>query len=148
MAQCCVFDKQSVDPFHCDLINQAPLIPKLRGQFAEFLNKVSLIRLSIYTIPPVLVLVRTGQRACMVFLATCISERGWINPPCQSFRLVQHSRRFTCLHMLVRHENIHSLSITFAFRLKFRLRLTLGRISLPRNPWEFGGEVFHFPNRY
>ena len=47
LAQCCVFAKQSVDPFHCGLPKEAPLIPKLRGQFAEFLNVVSLAHLSL-----------------------------------------------------------------------------------------------------
>ncbi len=64
LAECCVFAKQSVDPFHCDPPKRAPLIPKLRGYFAEFLNQVSLLRLGIlypptcgrfgYGYPPVL----------------------------------------------------------------------------------------------
>ena len=40
-AETCVFDKQSPGPFHCGLLSQAPLLPKLRGQFAEFLNNPS-----------------------------------------------------------------------------------------------------------
>ena len=56
LAGACVFGKQLHGPFLCDrlLLLQlcihkfaAPLIPKLRGQFAEFLNKGSLARLSI-----------------------------------------------------------------------------------------------------
>ena len=46
-AETCVFDKQSLGPFHCDLLLQAPLIPKLRGQFAEFLNNPSPVGLRI-----------------------------------------------------------------------------------------------------
>ena len=30
-AESCVFDKQSPEPLHCDLIAEAPLLPKLRG---------------------------------------------------------------------------------------------------------------------
>ena len=30
-----------LEPFHCGLISQAPLLPKLRGHFAEFLNNAS-----------------------------------------------------------------------------------------------------------
>ena len=41
LAQTCVFDKQSPGPFHCGLLSQAPLLPKLRGQYAEFLNNPS-----------------------------------------------------------------------------------------------------------
>ena len=40
-AETCVFDKQSPGPFHCDLPKEAPLLPKLRGQYAEFLNNPS-----------------------------------------------------------------------------------------------------------
>jgi hypothetical protein len=46
-AETCVFGKQSVEPFHCDLLSEAPLLPKLRGLFAEFLNEGSPVRLSI-----------------------------------------------------------------------------------------------------
>ena len=41
LAESCVFDKQSPGPIHCDSIAGVPLIPKLRGQFAEFLNNPS-----------------------------------------------------------------------------------------------------------
>ena len=40
-AETYVFGKQLPGPFHCDLIAEAPLLPKLRGQFAEFLNNPS-----------------------------------------------------------------------------------------------------------
>lgn len=32
-------------------VNEAPLLPKLRGHFAEFLNEGSLARLRILTLP-------------------------------------------------------------------------------------------------
>ncbi len=41
LAETCVFDKQLLGPILCGLLSQAPLIPKLRGQFAEFLNSNS-----------------------------------------------------------------------------------------------------------
>ena len=40
-AETCVFVKQSPGPFHCGLLSEAPLLPKLRGQYAEFLNNPS-----------------------------------------------------------------------------------------------------------
>gem|GEM_PF-596922 len=46
-AETCVFGKQSVEPFHCDPLAGVPLLPKLRGFFAEFLNEGSPVRLSI-----------------------------------------------------------------------------------------------------
>ena len=55
-AETCVFSKQSVGPLSCDLPTprvrdptrlEAPLLPKLRGYFAEFLSQSSLDRLGI-----------------------------------------------------------------------------------------------------
>src|ERR671916_1938835 len=53
-AETCVFAKQSPGPFHCGLdrpmtstSREAPLLPKLRGKFAEFLNEGSPDRLGI-----------------------------------------------------------------------------------------------------
>ena len=47
LAESCVFDKQSPGPIHCGSVSGAPLIPKLRGQFAEFLNYPSPVGLRI-----------------------------------------------------------------------------------------------------
>ena len=57
LAETCVFDKQLPGPFHCGSISGAPLIPKLRGQFAEFLNYPSPVGLRI------------------LFLTTCVGLR-------------------------------------------------------------------------
>ena len=57
LAETCVFDKQSPGPFHCGCIAAPPLIPKLRGQFAEFLNYPSPVGLRI------------------LFLTTCVGLR-------------------------------------------------------------------------
>ena len=46
-AETYVFGKQSPGPFHCGLLAQAPLLPKLRGQYAEFLNNPSPVGLRI-----------------------------------------------------------------------------------------------------
>ena len=42
LAESCVFAKQSVVPLYCGppLIGRAPLLPKIRGQFAEFLEEI------------------------------------------------------------------------------------------------------------
>ena len=54
LAETCVFGKQSLEPFHCGPLvprsterqtTRAPLLPKVRGQFAEFLNRGSLVHL-------------------------------------------------------------------------------------------------------
>ena len=57
LAESCVFDKQSPGPIHCGSVSGAPLIPKLRGQFAEFLNYPSPVGLRIF------------------FLTTCVGLR-------------------------------------------------------------------------
>ena len=50
-AETCVFGKQLLGPLYCDRIAAAPLLPKLRGHFAEFLNKDSPVRLRILFSP-------------------------------------------------------------------------------------------------
>ena len=57
LAESCVFDKQLPRPIHCGCLATAPLIPKLRGQFAEFLNYPSPVGLRI------------------LFLTTCVGLR-------------------------------------------------------------------------
>ena len=51
LAETCVFDKQLPGPIHCGSISRAPLIPKLRGQFAEFLNNSSPVGLRVLLLP-------------------------------------------------------------------------------------------------
>jgi hypothetical protein len=51
LAETCVFVKQSPGPFHCGHLAVAPLLPKLRGYFAEFLNNSSLAHLRILSSP-------------------------------------------------------------------------------------------------
>ena len=47
LAQTCVFGKQLLGPILCGSISGAPLLPKLRGHFAEFLNNASSVGLRI-----------------------------------------------------------------------------------------------------
>ena len=62
-AETCVFDKQSPGPFHCDHLAVAPLIPKLRGQYAEFLNNPSPVGLRILS-SSTCVGLRYGRPSC------------------------------------------------------------------------------------
>ena len=41
--------------------------------------------------------------------------------------------------------NINVIPIDYAFRPRLRVRLTLLRLTLSRNPWSFGGGVSHTP---
>ena len=44
--------------------------------------------------------------------------------------------------------NINAFPIDYAFRPRLRVRLTLGRLPLPRKPWVYGERVFHPFYRY
>ena len=57
LAETCVFAKQSPGPIHCGPVSVASLFPKLRDQFAEFLNYPSPVGLRI------------------LFLSTCVGLR-------------------------------------------------------------------------
>ena len=56
LAETCVFAKQSPGPIHCGSLSGAPLFPKLRGQFAEFLNNPSPVGLRILLLSTCVVL--------------------------------------------------------------------------------------------
>ena len=49
LAECCGFGKQSPGPIHCARVATGPLLPKLRGEIAKFLNEGSLARLGALT---------------------------------------------------------------------------------------------------
>ena len=51
LAETCVFAKQSPGPILCGSVSRAPLLPKLRGQLAEFLNNPSPVGLRIFFLP-------------------------------------------------------------------------------------------------
>ena len=67
LAETCVFDKQFPGPIHCGSPWGAALFPKLRAQFAEFLNNTSLAGLRI------------------LFLSTCVGLRYGLRRYTQSF---------------------------------------------------------------
>ena len=109
-----------------------PLIPKLRGQFAEFLQHTSLKRLGI------------------LYQSTCV---GFGYGLCGGYFL-GHLR---CLgnpisldnlrHPSLTHwpTNIDVVPIDYGFRPRLRGRLTLRRLALRRNPWTFGGRDSRSP---
>jgi hypothetical protein len=145
----------------------APLLPKLRGHFAEFLNEGSSDRLGI------------------LYLSTCVGfGTGTPHLPRRfsrrhGFRDFPHfwgglpvsglNGRRICLSPALRgyprstnawdplsypvppsviavgtwYWNINQLAIAYACRPRLRSRLTLSRLALLRNPWTFGGGVSH-----
>ena len=47
-----------------------------------------------------------------------------------------------------KYRNLNLFSIGYGFHPRLRVRLTLGRLTLPRKPWVFGEQVFHLFYRY
>src|ERR671929_57764 len=122
---------------HSGLLAQpeVTLIPKLRVQFAEFLQHRSLKRLG------------------MLYQSTCVGFGyglmwrlfpGTRTKPDQSVKVGQQQGSVT-IHWRT---NIRVLPIDYAFRPRLRGRLTLRRLTLHRNPWTFGDRVFHSVCRY
>ena len=143
--------------------SQAPLLPKLRGHFAEFLNNASPAGLGILS-PSTCVGLRYGYdmshsgfswhmvRVLRYFLSLHITPPappgGFSSPappalvpvfpfPANAFHMRPHSS------VMPQYRNLHLLSIGYAFLPRLRSRLTRGRSALPRNPWIFGLEDSH-----
>ncbi len=160
-AECCVFVKQSHGPVQCPSRHcpGGPLLPKLRGYVAEFLNEVSLARLGIL-VPSHLCRFWYGRHFGIAALfwgawvhglasgkpaarpggsppggrrpsapATALLRRRRSNPPCRC-------------------GNVDPLSIGYAFRPGLRPRLTPGGRTLPGKPWDSGGVDSHHTFRY
>jgi hypothetical protein len=151
----------------CLHANGAPLLPKLRGNFAEFLNEGSPDRLGILYLPTCVGL-GTGTRNLPRGFSRSHGFRdlgpyGLSRHPVSVLRpahfttgpptrLRQDNQRLAS-HYLARppigqtvatwYRNINRLSIAYACRPRLRSRLTLRRLALLRNPWVFGGHVSH-----
>lgn len=112
------------------------LLPKVRRQFAEFLQDTSLKRLGI------------------LYHSTCVGlgyglyggAISWDNFPARSNPISpdqlhhpSHTSRPT---------NINVVPIDYPLRARLRGRLTLLRLALSRNPWNFGDSASHTVNRY
>ena len=90
LAECCVFAKQSPGPLRCGpppltprggSRPRAPLFPKLRGQFAEFLNVVALAHLRLLALSTCVGL-RYGFRVGLDRLGAFPGGRASADPLC------------------------------------------------------------------
>ena len=172
LAECCDFGKQSPGPIHCAPHGVwGPLLPKLRGEIAKFLNEGSLARLSALTLGH---LCRFAVRAIMfqrleAFLGTVAFPTslprklpirlrhvtGRFSDPIALERTNQHSHSLALDSVMrpsitPRHRcrNLDLLSIGCAVRPHLRSRLSLGGRPFPRNPCPYGEEDSHFFYRY
>ena len=137
-----------LEPLLCGpRLRWAPLIPKLRGHFAEFLNNASPAGLRILS-SSTCVGLRYGhltdnsgfsRRSLRVLhYFTSFPLAGPDFPfPAHPFCLRPHS---SDMHKC---RNINLLSIDYAFRPRLRSRLPQGRSALPWNPWIFGLKDSH-----
>ena len=115
---------------------EVPLLPKLRGHFAEFLQRRSLKRLGIFYLPTCVGL-GYGLNSVELFPGTPRLHT-------QSVKHVQLSVFVTTTRL----RNINLIPIDYGFRPRLRGRLTLGGLTLPRNPWAYGESVSHTLCRY
>ena len=137
----------------------APLLPKLRGHCAEFLNEVSLARLGML-VPPHLCRFRYGRRfgAPDLFSAVLVPGPPDWAAPLRCARLAAWTAirqaapgcilQNLALNPVRRYGNVDPLSIGYAFRPGLRYRLTPGGRTCPGKPWVFGGRDFHPAFRY
>ena len=158
-AATCVFTKQSLGPILCGLrrlptawvghLPKAPLLPKLRGHFAEFLLHGSLEHLRLLA-SPTCVGLRYGRskHSCPRLFSAASLENPWqdkscarrpVSPLAPSFpgtRLrrcigTTKTRRFFCFRVppdsqtySARHGNLDPFPIAYASRPRLRGRLT------------------------
>ena len=137
-AETCVFVKQSPGPFHCGLLSEAPLLPKLRGQYAEFLNNPSPVGLRILSSSTCV-----GLRYGRFFHSYTFSRRRLHLLPYLYFSPLlrpgtTNARDKLCLRVsilkFVRQRNLYRLCIDYAFRPRLSSRLTRGGRTYPRKP--------------
>ena len=137
LAETCVFDKQSPGPFHCGLLSQAPLLPKLRGQYAEFLNNPSPVGLRILSSSTCV-----GLRYGRLNYTYTFSRHSVPLLPYSNFSPLRPGLPTpgTKLHHVSvylkfwRLRNINRMCIDYAFRPRLSSRLTLGGRTYPRKP--------------
>ena len=136
-AETCVFVKQSPGPFHCGLLSEAPLLPKLRGQYAEFLNNPSPVGLRILS-SSTCVGLRYGHLSIHQSFSRLTASRTsllYFSPlrpaqPTAGFRYLQVSFRFKVRWL----RNFYRMCIDYALRPRLSSRLTRGGRTYPRKP--------------
>ena len=149
-----------LEPILCGLFSQAPLLPKLRGHFAEFLDNASPAGLRILS-----------SSTCVGFRYGCIQHNsGFSRQPesdtslllfaplhtfglpdgfsCPAPPVLAPVFSFPAYPVLLRPHssdsiqcrNLNLLSIGYALKPRLRPRLTQSRSALLWNPWIFGLE--------
>ena len=136
-AETCVFDKQSPGPFYCGRLSPAPLLPKLRGHYAEFLNNPSPVGLRILS-SSTCVGLRYGHLSIHQSFSRLTASRTsllYFSPfrpaqPTAGFRYLQVSFWFKVRWL----RNFYRMCIDYALRPRLSSRLTLGGRTFPKKP--------------
>ena len=141
----------------------APLLPKLRGHFAEFLDNASSAGLRILSSSTCVGLRYEYSKNNSGFSRRMAHILPYLKfGPHHAFGLphgfsyvtpTSLARGFpfrgyalhTCPHssVILQYRNLNLLSIGYVFRPRLRPRLTQGRSALPWKPWIFGHEDSH-----
>ena len=154
-----------LEPILCGLLLEAPLLPKLRGHFAEFLNNASPVGLRIlssstcvglwygyvqhysgfswhmaHVLPyfhfgPLHAFGLSDGFACL----TPPSLVPVFSFPAYTLHMRPHSSGYT------QYRNLHLLSIGYGSLPRLRSRLTQSRSALLWKPWIFGRKDSHLP---
>ena len=151
-------------PILCGLLSQAPLLPKLRGHFAEFLNNASPAGLRILSSSTCVGLrygcnksnsgfswqwahqlpyLNFGPHHSFPLHGGFACHTGILLAPCFPFMALAFSLR-PHSSVLLQYRNFNLLSIGYVFRPRLRPRLTQSRSALLWKPWIFGLEDSHF----
>ena len=169
LAETCVFGKQLLGPFLCDLAS-LPRLPLLRTYGVNLPSSLTTLLplvLGFSPHPPVSVC-GTGtfaldsgfSRQCEIIdfgtlislLITPRKREAYFTTSLSStlertfpaVRFDYPSASPPLYNEQVQYRNINLLSIGYAFRPRLRSRLTLGGRPFPRKPWIFDGEDSHF----
>ena len=127
LAKPCVFVKQSPGPLHCGFsvhTEEAPLLPKLQGHFAEFLGRDSLEHLRILS-PTTCVGLRYGPNKDTIKTAFLGSSSGSLSRRPKPWSTISTKSAFNapfrrganpcllrhCFYSLLGYGNIHPLAI-------------------------------------
>ena len=116
---------------------QAPLLPKLRGQYAEFLNNPSPVGLRILS-SSTCVGLRYGRFSIRQSFSRLKASRTSLllfspfrpGKPTPGTRYPQVSLWVKCQRL----RNLHRMCIDYAFRPRLSSRLTLGGRTFPKKP--------------
>ena len=141
-----------LEPILCGPVSRAPLLPKLRGHFAEFLNDASPVGLGILS-PPTCVGLRYGRTPrnsgfswhSFPALRYFFSLRLTRPDSAEGFSFLPPRALAPVFSLPGRGLGMRPLSVGYASRPRLRSRLTQGRSALPWKPWIFGRKDSHLP---